>query len=950
MDWLFPSIVATLIGTAVLAATYFFLYQTDKKRFLLIWTYAWCLQALRFIFMLFFTAFTPDTVFFLLGNQLSSLWSGVFLLWGTDAYLNRNISKNWFYFGFALSIYVIAYGVITPSIFPISLPVFIFLGCVYIWTGSIFLKQKYMPGPYSKVIGVLFIIWGLHKFDYPFLRPLEWLAPWGYVIGATLEISVAVSILMLYFQHAKKQIIESEEKYRLIVENQNELVVKLDPQHRIIYASPRYISTFGKTEKEHQDVDFKPLVHPEDVPVMEISLAKLIHKPHKTYHEERARTVMGWRWFAWSAKAMMDKEGQIKEVISVGRDIHDQKMAEKALRDSEAYMQSIFRVAPVGIGVVLDRVFLKVNDRFCDMLGYAQDELLGQNAKLIYPTEEEYDKVGRNKYDQIRSRGTGTVETRMKCKDGKIIYVLLGSTPIDPHNQGLGITFTALDITTIKHSEEALRQSEAKYRTMMEAIKDPVYICSQDHRIQYLNPAMIERVGYNAQGEFCFKALHGFDRKCPWCRHKEIAFQDHSEIDITSPKDNRSYSVSSTIFENEEGSFSKISVFRDITEVKKLQNQLQQVQKMEAIGNLAGGIAHDFNNILFPIIGLSELLTEDLPKGSLEYRNAQEILAAGKRGSDLVKQILTFSRQSELRMIPVWIQKILREVLKLTRSTIPSDIIINQDIQEDCGKVLIDPTQLHQIAMNLITNAYHAVEENGGEISIKLRETEIPVNNSSGNKVQPGYYAKLTVSDTGCGISSHNLDKIFDPYFTTKPQGKGTGLGLSVVYGIVKEYSGEIHVTSTIGEGTSFDVLLPLHETQEDLLPSKVTNPIQGGTEHILLIDDEEQIATLEKQILERLGYQVTSRTSSVEALEAFKSAPDIFDLVISDMTMPNLNGIQLAKELIGIKPDIPIIICTGFSERLDVSSADKIGVKGVLMKPIIRAVMAEMVRNVLDS
>jgi len=416
------------------------------------------------------------------------------------------------------------------------------------------------------------------------------------------------------------------------------------------------------------------------------------------------------------------------------------------------------------------------------------------------------------------------------------------------------------------------------------------------------------------------------------------------------------HSIAELVKDEEGNPVKVIGVIQDITDKKakeeentRLIGHLQQAQKMESIGNLAGGIAHDFNNILFPIVGMSEMLMEDLPSGSPEHESAQEIFKAGRRASDLVKQILAFSRQTVHQMMPVRVQQVLKEVIKLTRSAIPSDIKVSQYLQSDCGLVIANPTQLHQIAMNLITNAFHAVEQTGGKISITLKETVLGSDDLP-SSLEPGNYAMISVADTGCGIDPNVVGKIFEPYFTTKEQGKGTGIGLAVVYGIVKEHGGDIRVYSEIGKGTTFNVYLPLAVKHVDQASRKTVEIHQTGTERILLVDDEEPIVRLEMQMLERLGYRVTTRNNSLEALEAFKANPDAYDLVISDMTMPNMTGDQLARKLIAIRPNIPIIICTGFSERLNEGTADAIGTKGFLMKPVVKSEMAQMVRTVLDG
>lgn len=385
-------------------------------------------------------------------------------------------------------------------------------------------------------------------------------------------------------------------------------------------------------------------------------------------------------------------------------------------------------------------------------------------------------------------------------------------------------------------------------------------------------------------------------------------------------------------------------------EAAELVNQLQQMQKMESIGNLAGGIAHDFNNLLFPIVGLSEMMLDDFPPESLERQNIQEIFNAGTRGKELVQQILSFSRQSEHLPIPVHIQKILKEVLKLCRITIPADIAIKLDIQTDCAQVMADPTQIHQVAMNLITNAYHAVESIGGTITVQLKETDFIREDDLAVQLASGCYAVLSVSDTGTGIDPAFMNKIFDPYFTTKKKGKGTGLGLATVYGIVKAHGGDIKVYSEVGKGAAFHVYLPVIEKPASVDPEKQQPMLPKGTEHILLVDDELSIAKLEKQMLERLGYKVDFLTSSPDALEVFRENPDKYDLIISDMSMPQMTGKDLSEELLKIRPDIPIIICTGFSERFNENHAKAMGIRGFLMKPVVKADLAKEVRSVLDK
>ena len=385
-------------------------------------------------------------------------------------------------------------------------------------------------------------------------------------------------------------------------------------------------------------------------------------------------------------------------------------------------------------------------------------------------------------------------------------------------------------------------------------------------------------------------------------------------------------------------------------EKQTLEKQLQQAQKMEAIGTLAGGIAHDFNNILYPLMGFTELLKEDVPQDSPLHSHIDEILQASMRARDLVKQILAFSRQGEQEYKPVRLQPVVKEALKLLRASLPAEIDIQQDIQSDCGLVVADPTQIHQILMNLATNAYQAMEASGGCLFVSLEQVQLDPDSELQSNLPPGAYVQLRMKDTGKGIEKHALDKIFEPYFTTKEVGRGTGLGLSVVQGIVKKSNGEIQISSEKGKGTEVLVYLPVLEDRTEERQSSSEQPIQGGTESLLLVDDELAIVKMEQQILERLGYRVTVRTGSVEALEAFRAYPQGFDLVVTDMSMPNMSGLQLSTELKRIRPDIPVILCTGFSDQINAEKSRALGIDGFVLKPVVRQEIAAVLRKVLEE
>jgi len=386
-----------------------------------------------------------------------------------------------------------------------------------------------------------------------------------------------------------------------------------------------------------------------------------------------------------------------------------------------------------------------------------------------------------------------------------------------------------------------------------------------------------------------------------------------------------------------------------IKELGETQKKLQQAQKMQAIGTLAGGIAHDFNNILSAIIGYTELALMK-SKGNLIEKDLQEVLIASGRATDLVKQILTFSRRGGMEENkPIQVNLIVKEALKLLRSSLPTTIEIHENIQSD-SLMLADPTQIHQVLMNLCTNAAHAMREKGGTLEVGLADVSLDLEFTSKHpEIEPGLFIRLTISDTGHGMPSDVENQIFDPFFTTKANGEGTGMGLAVVYGIVKSHGGAITVDSEPEKGATFHVFLPIIERTvvEERRPE---GSISIGTEHILLVDDELPLVSIGKNILESLGYQVESRTSSIEALELFKAMPEKFDLVVTDMTMPNLRGDQLAKQLMEIRPGIPVILCTGFSSMIDEKKALKKGIRAFVFKPFLKHDMAKTIRKVLDE
>jgi PAS domain S-box-containing protein len=670
------------------------------------------------------------------------------------------------------------------------------------------------------------------------------------------------------------------------------------------------------------------------------------------------------------AELVFDGDGKPEKVVGVIQDITESKQAEKILQKNHEMLKRTEAMASIGSwewDVQHDRVYWSEELFRIFGLDPAEDAPCFAAQSDLYANGDM--QRLKDAIEICLTQGTPyEIELRALRPDGEIRHcVSRGQPQCDANGNVFRLTGSFQDITDRRHAENRFKFAERRNQALLDHSPVCHKIVDLDFKLQYMSANGFNMLGLGQHVEVYGKPYpfeffpEPFQKRMT---HRLLHVRQTGETikmeALASDIQGNDIWLDSSLIPvfDDDGEIKFITVVsanttqrkQDELERNRLEARLKQAQKMESIGSLAGGIAHDFNNILFPIVGLSEMMLDDFPPGSIEHQNLHEIFQAGKRGRELVQQILSFSRQSDHQPIPVHIQKILNEVLKLCRATIPADITITQDIMTGCGPVMADPTQIHQIAMNLITNAYHAVELAGGSISIQLRETDVTRTDDPVDDLAPGRYAMLSVTDTGIGIDRAVIDKIFDPYFTTKEKGRGTGLGLATVYGIVKAYRGDIRVTSDIGKGAAFHVCLPLLEKAKESEPEKEMTPLPTGTEHILLVDDEKPIVDMEKMMLERLGYHITTFTSSLDALSGFINDPDGFDLIITDMNMPNANGMQLSEQINAIRSDIPVIICTGFSERINNKKAEALGIRGVLMKPSGMKDLAQKVREVLDT
>jgi PAS domain S-box-containing protein len=566
---------------------------------------------------------------------------------------------------------------------------------------------------------------------------------------------------------------------------------------------------------------------------------------------------------------------------------------------------------------------------------------------------------------EVRKAGVSELdlEYRIRQPDGGLRWVRDRRFPIHSDDRPEAyIAGVVCDITDRKRSQQALIESHVRFVTVLDSLDADIYVADMEtHEILLMNQHMRDSYGGDLVGKKCWQSLRQYNGPCGFCTNEKLVDESGRPAAVCvweykNPRSGKWYINYDRAIKWVDGRLVRLQIATDISRVKELekeslriQAQLQQTQKMEAIGTLAGGIAHDFNNILSAVIGYTEIALTDIDGGSLIERNLQQVLKAGYRARDLVKQILTFSRQTDREFKPVHIETILHETFRLLRASLPSTISIQQDVRSKAA-AMADPTQIHQVVMNLCTNAAHAMRETGGVLKLSLED--LVLDDTMGER-QPGLatgpYMRLTVEDTGHGMDAKLLDRIFDPFFTTKNRGEGTGMGLAVVLGIVKSHGGMISVESEVGQGTIFKILLPAIMCEIDDGDDSQPN-LPTGVESILFVDDEMALVDLGAQILKRLGYQVTTRTSSIEALELFIADPGRFDLVISDTTMPNLTGDMLAQKMLSVRPDIPVILCTGYSERMSHERALDMGIAAFVLKPIVMSELAGTVRQVLDE
>ena len=628
--------------------------------------------------------------------------------------------------------------------------------------------------------------------------------------------------------------------------------------------------------------------------------------------------------------------------------------AYEARRAGEAELSRIFTMSIdlICVADIQTATFIKVNPAFTKTLGYSEAELTSTPfLEFIHP--DDIAPTTRIVEEDLRAgKQVINFENRYRCKDGTYRWLRWVSHPMPE----TGVTYAvAHDITKIKDSMGKLEEAHGRFLTVLDAIDAHIYVADMEsYEILFMNAKMKQDFGRDHTGGFCWAVFRGESGPCGHCTNDRIVDSAGNPTGVCvwqdqNPRTGRWYINHDRAIRWVDGRIVRLQIATDITALKEMERALRQSHKMEAVGTLAGGVAHDFNNLLHMIIGNAELALEDMGRGNPARTNVEEIRSAGLRAAGIVRQLLNFSRKNEPTRKPVDLVAVVEDALKFLRSTIPATIEIRQRLPETAMGVVADPIQINQVMMNICTNAFQAMERTGGVVDIQMGTETLGHGEENGSLgLPPGNYAKIVIEDSGPGIDPEIIGRIFDPYFTTKAPGKGSGMGLAVVHGIVENHGGAVRAESRPDRGTRFSLLFPLADRAPERPPPIDETPV-GGDETVLVVDDEPAVAGMVRKILERLGYCVDAQTDPEAALAVFCGDPDRFDLVVTDMTMPRMTGVEFCQKARAIRPTIPLIICTGHSALLDPEEAKRRGIDAFVQKPVAKADLAAAVRRVLD-
>lgn len=743
-------------------------------------------------------------------------------------------------------------------------------------------------------------------------------------------------------------------KFRTIAEEANYGISMVDMEGRFIYVNRAYAQMH---KCEVGEIIGKPLttLFPDSgrTQVLQVMHNTIDHGPVNAVRLMRRRKDGSIFPSLVNTILIRDNAGDPLMTCASVTDITEHDRSEEQIRKLSRALE--YSASSVIITDTRGRVEY-VNPGFTRMTGYSGEEVLGKKANILKARATSR-RAYQNLWETLRRREEWRGEFRSQKKSGEFIWESASISPVKNDNGEIThLVAVSEDITQRKLMEEQLRASEEKYRRFVEENLAGVYLTSADGRLLFCNREFVRIFGFDSTEEALQYPVEKFypkpeDRPVFLEQLKKEKKIEHLESELRRVDGQPVHVIQNiTAIFDAAGELQQIQGFLfDVTDLRKLEQQLRQAQKMEAIGTLAGGIAHDFNNILAAILGYAEITVDDLPPGSVPRKNLQAIHRAGLRARDLVRQILTFSRMTEQEIRPIRVDLLLKEALSFLRASLPSNVDLVCDVERTKEAVLGDPSQIHQVVMNLCANAYQALEGRAGrlEVSLKRVQGRKAFGPENDRAQQPAL--RLRVADNGIGMSKETVSHIFDPFFTTKKVGEGTGLGLSVVHGIVESMNGRIEVDSRPGQGSTFDIYFPCCSEEAPAEPDESDQPATGS-ERILLVDDDRNFLSMGEQLLARLGYHITPLSDSAKALKLFKDHSHDFDLVISDQIMPGITGGELCQEILQIRPQMPMIMLTGFGNGMTPATAEASGIRKFLNKPVSQFELARAIREVLNE
>jgi len=959
-SWIMPAIIATLFGSLILVLVFGYLYIKEQQRGLGVWALAWVFYSLRFLFELASSQW-PGAPWASVGVQFCALGSAQLLLWGSYIFIETKMPRYWLFItGLAILWSSLAAVKNLPFMWQ-ALPAFTYQGLVYGWSGYLWLRQKQLTGAPAKVTGAAFVVWGVHKLNYPFLRNLAWTAPWGFLLGAVLEMIVALSALLAHFEKAKRQLSASEARYRQLVENANEgIVVIQDEKLKLFNAKALEIS--GYSSQELASRWFAEAFHPDD-------RETLVARHRQRLAGEEVLNSYDFR--------IIDKQGQTKwlrmnavriewagrpAVLSFLEDITRRKTMDQALAESEERVRQIAEnINEVfWLGSFDWQKVYYVSPAYEEVWQQSTQSLIENPLSWLEALPPEDQKAVADYIAGIQGRELEPGEFpvyRVKRPDGSLRWIKAKYFPVrNERGEIYRVAGIAEDITEAKHSQMQLDN-------FFNLSRDLLCIAGFDGYFKRVNPSFSQTLGYSTE-ELLARPFQDFV-------HPDDRQSTSAEVESLETGQPTINFINR--YQTKDGGFRWLSwvsqpsledkliyaIARDVTEAKqadqekaRLEEQLRQAQKMEAVGVLAGGIAHDFNNILAAILGYAELALDSGKDKRDNTGDLAQIIHASHRARELVRQILTFSRKVEHHFKPLDLNHEVQDTIKVLERALPKMVAIKLDLAPELGLVSADANQIGQVLINLASNAADAMAQ-GGELCISTAMVSVREQTcqTCGTPFS-GDYVMLSVADNGKGMDMETQAHIFDPFFTTKGVGKGTGLGLSMVYGIIKDHNGHIQCHSTPGKGTTFKIYFPLCQAEKppQEAASVERGQTRGGQESILLVDDEEALRELGGRILGMTGYSIVTASSGEEALQLFGAQGNGIDLVVLDLNMPGMGGLQCLQEMLRLNPAAKVIIASGYVANEQIRASLKEGAAGIVPKPYRREELLKTVRSVLDG